>query len=117
MKSDKLIAPDGTMIEDRLKSLVSRTAVDIKDCSNLCDAYVKKRLLAKVLLSSLWDTKLSAFVNLFATRRQEFEFHVTMHIGRGVDQANVKLDDLKDAVKELGEQFGCPHLYSGYGLI
>ena len=92
MKNDKLIAPDGTNIEDRLKFLVERTADDIKTCSNVCDAYMKKRLLAKVLLSSLWDMKLLEFVELFAKRHQEFEFELTMHTSQGVDKANVKLD-------------------------
>jgi hypothetical protein len=103
MENDKLIAPDGTNIEDRLKSLVERTADDIKTCSNVCDAYTKKRLLAKVLLSSLWDAKLLEFVELFATRRQEFKFQLTMRTSHGVDKANVKLDAI---AKELSEQFG-----------
>ena len=107
MENDKLIAPDGTNIEDRLKSLVERTADDIKMCSNVCDAYVKKRLLAKVRLSSVWDAKLLDFVRLFATRRQEFEFELTMHTSQGVDKANVKLDAIGDATRALNEQFGC----------
>jgi hypothetical protein len=105
VKNDKLTAPDGTKIEDRLKSLVERTADDIKTCSNVCDAFMKKRLLAKVLLSSLWDMKLLEFVELFATRRREFEFELTMHTSRGVDKANVKLDAIAIRTKELNEQF------------
>ena len=119
MENDKAIAPDGTKIEDRLKSLVERTADDIKTCSNVCDAYTKKRLLAKVLLSSLWDMKLLDFVELFAKRRREFEFELTMHTTKGVDMANVKLDaiGIGDATKELNEQFGYLYLLSGYALI
>jgi hypothetical protein len=117
VENDKLIAPDGTNIEDRLKSLVERTADDIKTCSNVCDAYMKKRLLAKVLLSSLWDARLLDFVELFAVRRREFEFELTMHTSQGVDKANVKLDAIGNATKELNEQFGYPYLYSGHALI
>ena len=119
MENDKAIAPDGTKIEDRLKSLVERTEDDIKTCSNVCDAYTKKRLLAKVLLSSLWDMKLLDFVELFAKRRREFEFELTMHTTKGVDMANVKLDaiGIGDATKELNEQFGYLYLLSGYALI
>ena len=119
MENDKAIAPDGTKIEDRLKSLVERTEDDIKTCSNVCDAYTKKRLLAKVLLSSLWDMKLLDFVELFAKRRREFEFELTMHTTKGVDMANVNLDaiGIGDATKELNEQFGYLYLLSGYALI
>jgi hypothetical protein len=111
MENDKLIAPDGTNIEDRLKSLVELTADNIKMCSNVCDAYVKKRLLAKVLLSPVWDAKLLEFVKLFAIRRQEFEFELTMHTSQGVDKANVKLDAIGDATRALNEQFGYHHTF------
>jgi hypothetical protein len=117
VKNDRLIAPDGTNIEDRLTSLVGRTADDIKTCSNVCDAYVKKRLLSKVLLSSLWDMKLLEFVQLFATRRQEFEFELTMHTSQGVDKANVKLDAIGNATKELNEQLVYLYICSGRPLI
>jgi hypothetical protein len=87
-----LTTPDGMSIEDRLKILVECTADDIKTCSNVCDAYMKKRPLAKVVLSSIWDAKLLDFGKLFAQRRQEFEFELTIHTSQGVDKANVQLD-------------------------
>ncbi|KAI9459301.1 hypothetical protein F5148DRAFT_1319736 [Russula earlei] len=104
VENDKLIAPDGRSIEDRLKSLVDRTADDIKMCSNVCDTYMKKRLLAKVLLSPVWDAKLLDFVQLFASRRQDFEFELTIHTSQGVDKANVKLDAIGEATSALNEQ-------------
>jgi len=116
MKNDELIAPDGRNIEDRLKLLVDRTADDIKSCSNVCDAYTKKRLLAKVLLSTVWDAKLLDFVQLFATRKQEFEFELTMHTSQGVDKANVKLDAIGGATKALNEQFGYLYRCPSYAL-
>ena len=117
MENDKLIAPDGTNIENRLKSLVERTAYDVKACWNVCDAYMKKRPLARVLLSSLWDAKLLDFMELFATRRREFEFELTRHTSQGVDKANVKLDLIGSATKEIEEQFEYLYLCSGYALI
>ena len=71
---------------------------------------MKKRLLARVLLSSLWDTKLLDFVKLFATRRQEFEFELTMRTSWGVDKANVKLD-------AINEQFAYIYLPPNRALI
>jgi hypothetical protein len=95
MEDDKLIAPDGRSIEGRLKQLVEDTAHDIKKCSNVCDAYMKKRRFASVsraLLSSLWEAKLLGFEKLFATRRQDFESELIIRTSRGVDKANAKLD-------------------------
>jgi hypothetical protein len=117
VKNDNVIAPDGINVEDRLKSLVECTADDIKICSNVCDAYTKKRLLAKVLLSSVWDAKLFDFVKLFAERRREFEFELSIHTNQGVDKANVKLDAIGDATRELTKQFGCLHFCLKYTLI
>ncbi|KAI9464116.1 hypothetical protein BJY52DRAFT_1166045 [Lactarius psammicola] len=104
VRNDKLIAPDGMSIEDRLKSLVERTANDIKMCSNVCDTYAKKRLLAKVLLGPVWDEKLLNLVALFSTRRREFEFELSIHTSQGVDKANAKLDVIGDATRELDEK-------------
>jgi hypothetical protein len=38
MENDKLVTPEGTEIEDRLKSFVERTAGDTKPCS-LCSPF------------------------------------------------------------------------------
>jgi len=108
VKNDKLIAPDGRSIEDRLKSLVERTADDIKKCSNVCDTYAKKKLLAKVFLGPVWDDKLLSWVTVFSKRRQEFEFELSIHTSQGVDKANVKLDVIGDATRALDEKFEYP---------
>lgn len=103
MESDKLVAPDGT-ITDRLKSLVDRTADDIKQCSNSCDTYTKKRLLAKVLLGSSWDAKLLEFVKLFTKRRREFEFELSIHTSRSIDEVSAKLGTMWGKTHALNEK-------------
>ena len=97
----KDVAPDGTSIEDRLRALVMRTADDIKQCSNVCDTYKKKRLLAKVISASIWDTKLLEFVRLFNQRRREFEFELSIHTSQGVNRANAKLDTVQHETHAL----------------
>jgi hypothetical protein len=71
---------------------------------------MRKRPLAKVFLGSLWDAKLLEFVELFATRRQEFEFELTIRTTRGVDKTNMKLDAIK-------EQYVYIYLYPSCALI
>jgi len=92
------------ILKDRLKSLAERTAGDIKLCSNVCDTYVKKRLLAKVILAAVWDAKLLEFVKLFHRRRQEFEFELSIHTSQGVDRANDKLDSVRHETHVLNEK-------------
>ncbi len=91
-----------------MKSLVERTADDIKKCSNVCDTYAKKKLLAKVFLGPVWDDKLLSWVTVFSKRRQEFEFELSIHTSQGVDKANVKLDVIGDATRALDEKFEYP---------
>ncbi|KAH8987639.1 hypothetical protein EDB92DRAFT_1948471 [Lactarius akahatsu] len=102
--NDKLVAPDGRSIEDRLRSLINRTVDDIKLCSNVCDTYAKKKLLAKVFLGPVWDDKLLGYVTLFSKRRQEFEFELSIHTSQGVDKANFKLDNIGDTTSALDEK-------------
>jgi pantothenate kinase-related protein Tda10 len=104
VKNDKLNAPDGISITDRLESLVKITAKDIKACSNMCDAYMKKRLLAKVLSGAIWNARLLEFANRFAQRRQKFEFELTVHITQSVDKANLKLDAIQNGMKAMFER-------------
>ena len=94
VQNDKLIAPDGRSIKDRISSLVERTAADIKLCSNVCNAFAKKRLLAKVIKGPIWDGKLLGWVALFSKRREEFKLELSIHTSQGVDKANAKLDDI-----------------------
>jgi hypothetical protein len=105
VQNDKLIAPDGINIEDRLRSIVEHTADDIKQCSNVCDTYAKKKLLAKVFLGPVWDDKLLSWVTLFSKRRKEFEFELSIHTSQGVDKANAKLDVIGEATRALDEKF------------
>ena len=86
------VARDGVTISARLDDLVKKTAADIKECANACDAYSKKRLLVKVLKGSVWDDIFKEYIQLFIDRRAEFNFAVSIHTGMAVDRVNDKLD-------------------------
>ncbi|KAH9955358.1 hypothetical protein BC827DRAFT_878060 [Russula dissimulans] len=106
VKHDQLNASGGRglSIKDRLGLLVERTARDIKSCSNVCDTYMKKRLLAKVIQGPSWDAKLLEFVGLFTRRRQEFEFELSIFTSQGIANANAKLDAIVDVTRALDEK-------------
>ena len=107
MKNDELIVLDGTgqSIKDRLKIIVERAAKDITKCANACDAYSKKKPLAKLIRSSVWDPRLLDFAKRFADRRQEFQFELIIEIREGVDKTNVTLGDMS---KQFGYPYFCP---------
>ena len=111
MKNDELKGTDGRKIEDRLGSIVKETAEDIKLCSNACDAYVKKKLLAKVIQGPFWDVKLLSWGTRFEKRRKEFESELSIHTAQGIDKANTKLNvigDVMEALKTMFEQLISP---------
>lgn len=105
---EQSIAPDGRSIEDRMSALVNKTADDIKACSNACDTYSKKRLLAKVFQGPMWDTKLVAFAGSFTKRRTEFEFALSVHTALGVDQLNSKVSAVMDTTQMMNQKFVAP---------
>jgi hypothetical protein len=108
MKNYESIAPGGESIEDRtdqLKILIAGAADDIKKSANVCDAYTKKTDLAKLILSSVWDTRLLNFTKCFIQWRKNFESELIMGTREGVDRTNEKLDDMS---KQFEYLYFCP---------
>ncbi len=54
----------------------------------MCSAYSKAHTWKKVLTSSSWEEKFKGFVQVFTKRRDEFEFELSMYVGRAVNTAN-----------------------------
>ena len=88
------VAGDGKTIGARLDDLVKKIAADIKECANVCNTYSKKRSLVKILKCSVWDQTLTRYIELFVSRKAEFNLMVSVHTGMAVDCMNNKLDIL-----------------------
>ena len=73
------IGLDGRVLKDRLEELAQKTAMDIKECANVCDTFLKKKLLVKVFRGPVWAERLAAFVQIFESRKAEFQFALAMH--------------------------------------
>ncbi|KAJ2965360.1 hypothetical protein NUW54_g14143 [Trametes sanguinea] len=71
---------DGRVLQDRLMELAEKTAQDIRDCANVCDTFLKKRLIVKVLKGPVWAEKLAEFVKTFADRKGDFQFALVVCI-------------------------------------
>ncbi|KAI0665675.1 hypothetical protein C8Q78DRAFT_1063523 [Trametes maxima] len=96
---------DGLTVGVRLEDLVKKTAREIKECANACDAYARKRLLAKVFKAPSWEGTLKEYIQLFNDRKNEFCFRISIHTGQGVDSANAKLDVLTAKIGIVFEFF------------
>ncbi|KAM5542277.1 hypothetical protein V8D89_004150 [Ganoderma adspersum] len=99
---------DGRPLKDRLEELAEKTAKDIKDCANLCDTFVKKKLLVKVFKGPVWAERLAGFVKVFEDRKADFEFALTMHTANSVSDVkrqNVEIQAKLDAVLGLFNKF------------
>lgn len=49
----------------------------------------------------VWEEKLSKFITVFAKRREQFEFALTIHISRAVDEANNTLRDVARSNEDM----------------
>ena len=61
-----------------MKSLSKQVAKDITECANVCDTYLKRSSLAKVLMGQTWEVKLTVWVEIFVKRKREFLFCLTL---------------------------------------
>ncbi|OSC99819.1 hypothetical protein PYCCODRAFT_1513435 [Trametes coccinea BRFM310] len=99
------VGTDGNTIGHKLQGVVQNAAQDIKQCANACDAYARKRLLAKVFNAASWDSTFKDYIQRFSDRKAEFRFVISFHTGLGVDHANDKLDVLMAKVETVLEFF------------
>ena len=97
-----------------MAALCEKTAKDIRDCSNTCDTYSRKKLIVKVLQGPVWDGKLTSFVGLFVSRKDEFMFALSIHTAIGVDTANRVLADVEKSTREANERYANPRFLSPY---
>jgi hypothetical protein len=64
----------------------------------------RKKILVKIFSGFIWEGRLLEFVEIFANRRKDFEFALTIHIAVGVDNANTKLDAVDERTAELNQK-------------
>ncbi|KAM5542289.1 hypothetical protein V8D89_004162 [Ganoderma adspersum] len=86
-------------LQDRLEVVAELTTENIKDCANLCNTFVKKKLLVKVFKGPIWAEKLAGFIKTFKDCKADFEFVLMMHTVNSV--LDVKLDDVIDLFNNL----------------
>ncbi|KAL1665576.1 hypothetical protein GGF50DRAFT_113998 [Schizophyllum commune] len=120
---DSHVAPDGTILENRFKPLVAQMCKDVLECGNACDTYTKKRLIAKVLKSYIYEQHLAGFSERFAERRREIMLAISAHttvVVKNVLSANSELmlqlfrrldtpreRDIRQSVDERGGPGAC----------
>ncbi|KAI0265443.1 hypothetical protein BC834DRAFT_825092 [Gloeopeniophorella convolvens] len=78
----------------QIQQLIRLTIEDIKQCSNTCDAYAKKKLLVKTVQSGLWNKKLLHFVSLFEKRREQFAIALSIQVHLAVHDTIAKISQI-----------------------
>lgn len=69
---------------------------------------VRKKILVKFFVGSVWEGRLVEFVGVFADRRKEFEFALCIHTAVGVDAANLALNTLGEQNAEISQKYVSP---------
>ncbi|KAL1749257.1 hypothetical protein HDZ31DRAFT_27873 [Schizophyllum fasciatum] len=93
------IASDGTTLENNIKPLMPRIADDIIACGNVCDAYTKKSMVAKVLKSFIYEQRLADFGERFAQRRSSLDLALSVHTVVGVHENGQTLSTMHDSLR------------------
>ncbi|KAI9059697.1 hypothetical protein FKP32DRAFT_1541614, partial [Trametes sanguinea] len=88
------IGRDGIPLNVRLRELAEGTAEDIKHCANLCDAFLKSRLLVRVLKGPLWAERFASTMERFARRKEEYSLALAMHTASTVTRMAVDIESI-----------------------
>lgn len=57
--------------------------------------------LVKVLSGPVWEGRLAKYAAVFSKRRDEFEFALTIHVAKGVDNANQGIQRVEQTTQDL----------------
>ncbi|KAH9838710.1 uncharacterized protein C8Q71DRAFT_752552 [Rhodofomes roseus] len=100
IKDPSAVDVEGIAVEGRMQGLIKQIAEDIKRCANVCDVWSKMRSLAKVLKAPFWESNFVDLVNLFAQRRADLQFAMSMHAMRGIDGVSDQLKGISRLMEE-----------------
>ncbi|THV00763.1 hypothetical protein K435DRAFT_963848, partial [Dendrothele bispora CBS 962.96] len=90
-------------VRDRLESLCEKIAEDIKSCGNLCDAYLKKRVIVRMLKSPIYEARFEECAQNFEERHKELLLALLMFTTKGVHSANASLLETKETLRSAQE--------------
>ncbi|KAI0828260.1 hypothetical protein BC628DRAFT_1337903 [Trametes gibbosa] len=88
------IGRDGRMLGVRLRELAEGTAEDIKHCANLCDAFLKSKMLLRVLKGPLWAERFATSMQRFARRKEEYSLALAMHTADTTTKMAVDIESI-----------------------
>ncbi|KAK7047651.1 hypothetical protein VNI00_006419 [Paramarasmius palmivorus] len=91
-------------VQEKIASLCVDIEADIKACGNLCDAWSKKGIFAKLIKSPLYEIRLAEFGDTFGERQKELELALSIFIAQEVRSANENLSQMKESLESTHEK-------------
>ncbi|KAF5344487.1 hypothetical protein D9758_014131 [Tetrapyrgos nigripes] len=89
------------IVRDRLENLCIKIAEDIKACGNICDAYLKKRTLVRLLRSPIYEARFEEQAQKFEESQKELTLALLMFTTTGIQAANASLSEAKDSLQSM----------------
>lgn len=77
-----------------METLSREVAQDIIDCANVCDTYLKRSTLSKVLMGGALEVRLTIWIDKFIRRKQEFQFFLTLFTATETRENRGTVDDI-----------------------
>ena len=81
--------------------IVEKIASDIKACANFCDTWSKKTSVSKVVKNSAWSEGFKNYIQLFAERKRELGFALSVYTCQTVHIANQRLESIEQKLVDF----------------
>ncbi|KAJ6585554.1 hypothetical protein B0H19DRAFT_424284 [Mycena capillaripes] len=97
------MGPKGTTLKGRLSAVLDAIATAITECANMCDMYIQKPFLAKMVKAYKYEQRLTDWMVTFSRHKEEVLFVLQMNTRRGVHITNKRLEEQGADVKHIRE--------------
>ncbi|KAJ7731256.1 hypothetical protein B0H16DRAFT_1329395 [Mycena metata] len=92
--------PHHGSLEARMKNTLNQTAQDIRNCSAMCDEYVKKTRICELLCGIRWDPVFAFYSDVFLKHRGDFSLAFAIYTAQGVENAQRALTEIETLIKK-----------------
>ncbi|KAI5899169.1 uncharacterized protein SCHCODRAFT_02660832 [Schizophyllum commune H4-8] len=99
--SQELQDAEESGIRGKLASLLQDISRDITECGNACDAYVKKRMIVRILKSYFYEQTLAEFAERFEMRRRQLSLLLDVKNSEDLDRTRGAIYESTQMMREL----------------
>ncbi|KAK0504203.1 hypothetical protein EDD18DRAFT_1412301 [Armillaria luteobubalina] len=101
LKDPKDAGPGDLTINDRIGDLMKKIAQDIQDAGSVCELYLKKSTISKIMKSIQHQGVFAHHIEKLLKDREDLDRALQIHTGVVVDSVDAKVDNLSAQLEKL----------------